>query len=89
MGISTGDDVKRARSGDGWKNADALVFEDYNKGVCAAFDRRCHRGRSRSTDPFVVDPKFRNFFAYRGATMFKPIGANSRAAIGAAVDLEH
>jgi len=37
----------------------------------------------------VVDPKYRNFFAYRGATVFKPNRRELEAALGAAVDLDH
>src|SRR5205807_7301808 len=39
--------------------------------------------------PIVVDPKYRNFFAYRGASIFKPNRRELEAALGAAVDLEH
>jgi D-beta-D-heptose 7-phosphate kinase/D-beta-D-heptose 1-phosphate adenosyltransferase len=39
--------------------------------------------------PIVVDPKYRNFFLYRGATVFKPNRRELEAALGAAVDLEH
>jgi D-beta-D-heptose 7-phosphate kinase/D-beta-D-heptose 1-phosphate adenosyltransferase len=39
--------------------------------------------------PIVVDPKYRNFFAYRGATVFKPNRRELEAALGAAMDLEH
>jgi D-beta-D-heptose 7-phosphate kinase/D-beta-D-heptose 1-phosphate adenosyltransferase len=34
-----------------------------------------------------VDPKYRNFFAYRGATVFKPNRRELEQALGAAVDL--
>ena len=70
--------------------ADALVLEDYNKGVLvpaiitAAIEAAARRGI-----PSVVDPKFRNFFAYRGATIFKPNRRELESALGAAVDLEH
>ncbi|HEX3868377.1 MAG TPA: D-glycero-beta-D-manno-heptose-7-phosphate kinase [Gemmatimonadaceae bacterium] len=70
--------------------ADALVLEDYNKGVLvprvieAAIDAATSKGI-----PIVVDPKFRNFFLYRGATIFKPNRRELEAALGAAVDLEH
>jgi D-beta-D-heptose 7-phosphate kinase/D-beta-D-heptose 1-phosphate adenosyltransferase len=37
----------------------------------------------------VVDPKFKNFFAYRGATVFKPNRRELEAALGAAVDVDH
>ncbi|MBK7907722.1 MAG: hypothetical protein IPJ78_14350 [Gemmatimonadetes bacterium] len=39
--------------------------------------------------PVVVDPKYRNFFAYGGATIFKPNRRELEAALGAAVDLDH
>lgn len=53
--------------------ADVVVFEDYDKGVlrediiadCIA------RARARGI-PTVVDPKKKNFLAYRGCTLFKP-----------------
>ena len=54
-------------------DATALVFEDYNKGVLvpAVIEGAIFLARARGL-PIVVDPKFRNFFAYRGATVFKP-----------------
>lgn len=70
--------------------ADALVLEDYNKGVlvpqiiAAAI---AHARRRRL--PIIVDPKFRNFFAYGGATIFKPNRRELEDALGAAVDLAH
>jgi D-beta-D-heptose 7-phosphate kinase/D-beta-D-heptose 1-phosphate adenosyltransferase len=70
--------------------ADALVLEDYNKGVlvprviAAAVSAARERGL-----PVVVDPKYRNFFLYRGATVFKPNRRELEAALGAAVDIEH
>jgi len=39
--------------------------------------------------PVVVDPKYRNFFLYRGATIFKPNQRELESALGAEVDLEH
>jgi D-beta-D-heptose 7-phosphate kinase/D-beta-D-heptose 1-phosphate adenosyltransferase len=71
-------------------DADALVLEDYNKGVLtpAVITRALGCARSRRL-PVVVDPKYRNFFAYTGATIFKPNRRELEAALGAAVDLEH
>jgi rfaE bifunctional protein kinase chain/domain len=37
----------------------------------------------------VVDPKYRNFFLYRGATVFKPNRRELEAALGAGVDIDH
>ena len=70
--------------------ADALILEDYNKGVLvpAVISHAIARARHRRI-PIVVDPKYRNFFAYAGATVFKPNRRELEAALGAAVDLEH
>jgi len=70
--------------------ADALVFEDYNKGVLtpALITPVMQHAKSREM-PTVVDPKYRNFFAYGGATIFKPNRRELESALGAAVDLEH
>jgi D-beta-D-heptose 7-phosphate kinase/D-beta-D-heptose 1-phosphate adenosyltransferase len=71
-------------------NADALVLEDYNKGVLvpAVIEGAIRAARARKI-PIIVDPKYRNFFSYRGATVFKPNRRELEAAMGAAVDLEH
>lgn len=71
-------------------DADALLVEDYNKGtlVPAVIERAMALARRRGL-PVVVDPKFRNFFAYRGATVFKPNRRELEQAMGAALDLDH
>ena len=53
--------------------SDALILEDYNKGVLVpgVIEDVIAEAR-RHAIPIVVDPKFRNFFSYAGATMFKP-----------------
>ncbi len=70
--------------------ASALVFEDYNKGllVPAVIRGAIERAQARGI-PIVVDPKYRNFFSYAGATVFKPNRRELESALGAAVDLEH
>ena len=71
-------------------DADALVLEDYNKGVLVhpvirnAIDWSKERGI-----PVIVDPKYKNFFSYSGATIFKPNRRELESALGASVDLEH
>ena len=71
-------------------DAHALVLEDYNKGVLIEpVIRRAIDAAKQKGIPIVVDPKYRNFFAYRGATVFKPNRRELEAALGAAVDLEH
>ncbi len=71
-------------------DADALVFEDYNKGVLvpAVISAGIAAARARGI-PVIVDPKYRHFFAYQGASVFKPNRRELEAALGAAVDLEH
>jgi D-beta-D-heptose 7-phosphate kinase/D-beta-D-heptose 1-phosphate adenosyltransferase len=71
-------------------DADALLIEDYNKGSLTAhvIDRAMTLARTGGV-PVVVDPKYRHFFAYRGATVFKPNRRELEQALGAAVDLTH
>ncbi len=72
------------------EDADAVLLEDYNKGALArdlirkVIDTARHRGV-----PVIVDPKFRQFFDYAGATLFKPNRRELEAALGAAADLAH
>ena len=52
---------------------DVVVLQDYNKGVLTEkmiheIIALCHQ----KNIPVVVDPKKKNFFAYQGATLFKP-----------------
>jgi rfaE bifunctional protein kinase chain/domain len=71
-------------------DADALLLEDYNKGalapplIAAVMEVAKRRGI-----PIVVDPKFRQFFEYAGATVFKPNRRELESALGAAVDLQN
>src|SRR3989442_1646171 len=71
-------------------NVDALVVEDYNKGTLtqAVIERAMAVAQRRSV-PVVVDPKFKHFFAYRGATVFKPNRRELEQAMGATLDLAH
>jgi rfaE bifunctional protein kinase chain/domain len=70
-------------------DADALLLEDYNKGalppdlILAVMEVAKRRGI-----PVVVDPKYRQFFQYAGATVFKPNRRELESALGAAVDLQ-
>jgi rfaE bifunctional protein kinase chain/domain len=72
------------------RDADALLIEDYNKGtvVPAVIERGLAIATKRGV-PVVVDPKYKNFFAYRGATVFKPNRRELEQAMGAALDLTH
>ncbi|MGH7508207.1 MAG: D-glycero-beta-D-manno-heptose-7-phosphate kinase [Gemmatimonadales bacterium] len=70
-------------------DADALLLEDYNKGalsrdlILALMEVAKRRGI-----PVIVDPKYRQFFEYAGATVFKPNRRELESALGAAVDLQ-
>lgn len=80
-------DLTRAIS-ESLENADALVLEDYNKGVLSpsVIAHSIKEAHSRGI-PIVVDPKYRNFFAYRGSTVFKPNQRELESALGASVDI--
>ena len=71
-------------------DADALLLEDYNKGALAPdlITAVMEVARRRGI-PIVVDPKFRQFFEYAGATVFKPNRRELESALGAAVDLQN
>jgi rfaE bifunctional protein kinase chain/domain len=62
---------------------DALIIQDYNKGVVTA---RVIEGAiaaaHRRGIPIAVDPKFNNFFAFRGVTVFKPNKKEIESALG-------
>lgn len=55
------------------EGVDAIIFEDYNKGVLT---QEVIRGvidmADRAGVPTTVDPKLKNFITYRGCTLFKP-----------------
>ena len=71
-------------------DADALLLEDYNKGALAPALIRAGMAAARKRGvPTVVDPKFRQFFEYAGATVFKPNRRELESALGATVDLKH
>jgi rfaE bifunctional protein kinase chain/domain len=75
---------------DALADADALLLEDYNKGALApALIADVLALARRRGIPVVVDPKYRQFFAYAGATVFKPNRRELESALGAAVDLQN
>jgi D-glycero-beta-D-manno-heptose-7-phosphate kinase len=52
---------------------DVIIFEDYDKGVLSEGLIQEVIGLAKAAGiPTVVDPKKKNFFAYRGASLFKP-----------------
>lgn len=75
---------------DALADADALLLEDYNKGALAPeVIRAAMEAARRRGIPVVVDPKYRQFFEYAGATVFKPNRRELESALGAAVDLQN
>jgi D-glycero-beta-D-manno-heptose-7-phosphate kinase len=69
--------------------ADALVLEDYNKGLLTrSVIRDVVAAGLAAGLPVVVDPKLRHFFDYRGATVFKPNEAELAAALRGPVEPE-
>jgi D-beta-D-heptose 7-phosphate kinase/D-beta-D-heptose 1-phosphate adenosyltransferase len=63
-----------------------LIVQDYNKGVLtpAVIEASLAAAAARGV-PCVVDPKRRGFFAYAGATVFKPNARELADALGCAV----
>ncbi len=55
------------------ESLDALIFQDYNKGVISAdlINQAVTLAQKHSV-PTYVDPKFENFFDYKNVTVFKP-----------------
>lgn len=55
------------------QNIEVVILQDYNKGVltAAVIQESILMCRHRNI-PVAVDPKSKNFFAYKGCTLFKP-----------------
>lgn len=61
----------------------ALVLQDYNKGVIGEqIITEAIRLAASHDIPVLVDPKFNNFFNYRGVTVFKPNRKETEDALG-------
>jgi rfaE bifunctional protein kinase chain/domain len=55
------------------KNADVIIFEDYDKGVISEHLISQITDEANALNiPIVVDPKKRNFMSYQKASLFKP-----------------
>lgn len=58
---------------DSISDVDVIIFEDYDKGVLSGELIQSVISMAKENNiPTVVDPKRKNFFAYQGATLFKP-----------------
>lgn len=65
------------------RNLDAIILEDYNKGVMVGRLIREIVDLARPAGIIVtVDPKFNNFFDYKNVTVFKPNRKESEEALG-------
>lgn len=65
---------------------DAVILEDYNKGLLTATLIREIIGIARDHDlPVLVDPKLQGFFAYQGSTVFKPNLSELASSLGMVV----
>ena len=54
-------------------NADAVIIEDYNKGLLTPnVISHTLALANKHNKPITVDPKFKNFLAYKNSTVFKP-----------------
>ncbi len=61
------------RSDELLSSVEAIVLEDYNKGVLAQpLINHVTQKAQELGKPILVDPKFVNFLEYRGVTVFKP-----------------
>jgi len=55
------------------RQIDVIIFQDYNKGVLTlSVIETVLQEAARRNIPTTVDPKVKNFWAYRGVTLFKP-----------------
>lgn len=66
-----------------------IIFEDYNKGaVTNILIRETITYAKLNNIPIFVDPKFINFFSYKGVTVFKPNKREAREALGISIKTE-
>lgn len=62
---------------------DGIILQDYNKGVLTtSLIRNIIKIAEKNNIIITVDPKFRNFFEYKGVTVFKPNKKESEDALG-------
>lgn len=68
-------------------NITSVVLQDYNKGVLSVnLIKNILAICRKSRKPVYVDPKFQNFFEYRGVTVFKPNRKETGDVLGIKVD---
>lgn len=63
--------------------ADGIILSDYGKGLLTRGLIRLTIRRAKAAGKFVmVDPKLKNFFSYRGATVVTPNSSEASSALG-------
>ena len=70
-------------------NIDAIILQDYNKGVLTPnlINKIIELG-NKNDKIITVDPKFDNFFNYKKSTLFKPNRKEAENAFGIRIDSE-
>jgi rfaE bifunctional protein kinase chain/domain len=69
--------------------AHAIIFEDYDKGVLTAKNiEQIISFANQHNIPTIIDPKKRNFWAYRNSTLFKPNLKELREGLKMEIDVE-
>lgn len=70
-------------------DADALIFQDYNKGLLTKnIISKTIKEANAHKKIITVDPKFDNFFTYKSVTLFKPNRKEIEAALGIRIKSE-
>ncbi len=65
------------------RSVDAVVLEDYNKGLLSeGVIRQIITTAKKHGVPVLVDPKLQNFFAYQECTLFKPNLSEMASSLG-------
>lgn len=66
---------------------EGIIIEDYNKGVVTLeLINEIIQFAKKHNIPVYVDPKYDNFFAYQGVTLFKPNLKEASAALGIGIN---
>ena len=72
------------------EDADAIIIEDYNKGLLVQdLIKRVISLARKNNVIITVDPKFNNFFEYKSVTLFKPNRKEIESAFGIKINSEH
>lgn len=71
------------------KNIDAIILEDYNKGVLSkSLVEKIISLANKEDKLITVDPKFDNFFQYKNVSVFKPNLKEVEDAFGIKIDIQ-